>query len=244
MHNQIGLLDTWLRESKSCVFFGGAGVSCESGIPDFRSTDGLYRTKWKENPETILSATYFWHKQERFFEFYREKLLYPNARPNPAHLALARMEEMGLLSAVITQNIDGLHQAAGSKNVIELHGSTLRNRCTHCGTFYSLDDVMHMPLVPMCHCGHVIKPEVTLYEEALPEDALEAASYFIDRADMMLIGGTSLSVYPAAGFARSFRGRIVIINKSPTPMDKAADLVIPHPIGQALGLWQDLYGRA
>ena len=218
--------------AKRTVFFGGAGVSTESGIPDFRSTDGLYHQKWKYPPETIISHSFFQQRTEEFFRFYREKLLFPQARPNPAHLALAELEKMGLLSAVITQNIDGLHQAAGSKNVIELHGSVLRNRCLRCGKRYAMEDILHSAGVPKCTCGGIIKPDVILYEESLPEQAIEDALSEIAASDLLIIGGTSLSVYPAAGFVADYRGHIVIINRSPTPMDHQADLLIDEPIGQ------------
>lgn len=224
-----------LFNAKRTVFFGGAGVSTESGIPDFRSTDGLYRQKWKYPPETIISHSFFRQRTEEFYRFYREKLLYPRARPNPAHLALAELEKMGLLSAVITQNIDGLHQAAGSKNVIELHGSVLRNRCLRCGKRHAMEDVLHSEGVPKCTCGGIIKPDVVLYEESLPEQAIENALSEIAASDLLIIGGTSLSVYPAAGFVADYRGRVVIINRSPTPMDHQADLLIDAPIGQTFG---------
>ncbi len=220
-----------LRSARRAVFFGGAGVSTESGIPDFRSVDGLYSQQWAYPPETILSHTFFVNRTEEFFRFYRQKMLFPNARPNPAHEALAALEKAGILAAVITQNIDGLHQAAGSRNVIELHGSVQRNRCVRCGRFCSLADLLRTEGVPRCSCGGVIKPEVVLYEEALPPDAIEDAVRAIDRADLMIIGGTSLAVYPAASFAANYRGPLVIINRTPTPMDRRADLIINQPIG-------------
>lgn len=241
MHNQVLAFDKLLLESRHAVFFGGAGVSVESGIPDFRSQDGLYNQTWQEAPETILSATYFKAHTENFYRFYREKMLFPDAQPNPAHKALALMEKEKLIDAVITQNIDGLHQKAGSKQVVELHGTTHRNFCRRCGRFYTLKDILNTQGVPMCPCGGVIKPDVTLYEEALPAQAMEDASYYIDKADLLIIGGTSLSVYPAAGFVRYFDGKIVIINKSPTPLDRQADLLIPHPIGQFLGAWEEMH---
>ena len=221
-----------IRSAKRTVFFGGAGVSTESGIPDFRSTDGLYRQKWKYPPETILSHTFFQQRPEEFYRFYREKMLFPDAAPNAAHLALAELERMGLLSAVITQNIDGLHQAAGSNRVIELHGSVLRNRCVRCRKPYKMEDVLSSTGIPRCVCGGIIKPEVVLYEESLPEQAIEDALTEIAASDLLIIGGTSLSVYPAAGFVADYRGHIVIINRSPTPMDHQADLLIDEPIGQ------------
>lgn len=232
--DRIARLAQMLSSCSRAVFFGGAGVSTESGIPDFRSVDGLYHQKWKYPPETILSHSFFMRNTAEFYRFYREKMLIRGAEPNDAHKSLARLEEMGILSAVITQNIDGLHQKAGSRNVIELHGTTLKNRCTRCGAFYNADALQAMELIPVCSCGGVIKPEVVLYEESLPTDAIESALYEIDRSDLLIIGGTSLSVYPAAGFVSGYRGRIVIINKSPTPMDEKADLLISEPIGQTL----------
>ena len=231
---EMEILVDLLRHSKRAVFFGGAGVSTESGIPDFRSTDGLYHQQWQYPPETILSHTFFERRTEDFFRFYRQKMLFPQAKPNAAHAAFARLEQMGILAAVITQNIDGLHQAAGSKNVIELHGSVHRNHCMRCGTFYSLTDVMKTDGVPRCNCGGLIKPDVVLYEESLPYDAIEQAVDAIARADLLIIGGTSLAVYPAAGFVSDYRGTLVIINRSPTPMDRRADVLIDQPIGQTM----------
>jgi NAD-dependent deacetylase len=241
MKHLIEKMDSIIRSSKRIVFFGGAGVSMESGIPDFRSQDGLYNQQYQDPPEEILSHSYFISRTEDFFRFYRDKMLYPAARPNDAHRVLARMERAGMLTAVITQNIDGLHQAAGSKNVIELHGTTLHNTCMRCGKRYGLSDILPMDNVPLCTCGGVIKPDVTLYEEALPDVAMEAASHFVDCADLMIVGGTSLSVYPAAGFARWFPGHLVIINKTPTPMDAQADLCIPHPIGRVFAAWEEMH---
>lgn len=232
-----------LSQARRAVFFGGAGVSTESGIPDFRSTDGLYHQQWAYPPETILSLSFFSRRTEEFYRFYRQKMLFPGAQPNPAHEALARLEKMGVLSAVITQNIDGLHQAAGSQNVIELHGSVLRNHCMRCGKFYSLDDLLKTQGVPRCDCGGVIKPDVVLYEEALPYGAIEGAVEAIARADLLIIGGTSLSVYPAAGFVSDYRGRLVIINRSPTPMDHRADLLIDQPIGRTFQAVMKLLDR-
>ena len=228
------LLADLLRSSRRAVFFGGAGVSTESGIPDFRSTDGLYHQQWRYPPETILSHTFFLRRTEEFFDFYRKKMLFPNARPNPAHTALAELEKRGILAAVITQNIDGLHQAAGSRNVIELHGSVLRNHCARCGKAFSMEDILRSAGVPRCGCGGVIKPDVVLYEESLPTDAIEQALDFIAAADLLIIGGTSLSVYPAAGFVEGYAGPLVIINRSPTSMDRRADLLIDAPIGQTM----------
>ena len=223
-----------LSQARRAVFFGGAGVSTESGIPDFRSTDGLYHQQWRYPPETILSHTFFQRRTEEFFDFYRKKMLFPQARPNAAHLALAELEKRGILAAVITQNIDGLHQAAGSQRVIELHGSVLRNHCVRCGRSFSMEEILASDGVPRCGCGGVIKPDVVLYEEALPTDAIEDALDAIAAADLLIIGGTSLSVYPAAGFVESYAGPLVIINRSPTSMDRKADLLIDAPIGQTL----------
>ncbi|MBQ9265315.1 MAG: NAD-dependent protein deacylase [Clostridia bacterium] len=230
--NSIVSLARLLRSSRRSVFFGGAGVSTESGIPDFRSTGGLYNQQWRYPPETILSHTFFLRQTEEFFRFYRQKMLFPNARPNPAHEALAALEKMGILSAVITQNIDGLHQAAGSQHVIELHGSVHRNHCTRCHRFHSMEEILHGEGISHCACGGVIKPDVVLYEEQLPPDAIEEAVDAIAKADLMIIGGTSLAVYPAAGFAADYQGTLVIINRSPTPLDRKADLLIDQPIGK------------
>ena len=230
--DKIELLADLLSHARRAVFFGGAGVSTESGIPDFRSTDGLYNQEWAYPPETILSHTFFQRRTEEFYRFYRQKMLFPLASPNAAHRALAELEKMGILAAVITQNIDGLHQAAGSQNVIELHGSVLRNHCMRCGRSFTMQDVLNSDGVPRCACGGVIKPDVVLYEESLPMDAIEQAVSAIDRADLMIIGGTSLAVYPAASFAANYQGKLVIINRSPTPMDHRADLLIDRPIGE------------
>jgi len=229
----IRRLAEYLKNARRAVFFGGAGVSTESGIPDFRSTDGLYRQQWRYPPETILSHDFFVEHTEEFFDFYRKKMLFPDVRPNAAHLALAELEGRGILSAVITQNIDGLHQAAGSKNVVELHGSVLRNHCVRCGRAFQMQDILNAPGVPRCGCGGVIKPDVVLYGEQLPADAIENALDAIARADLLIIGGTSLSVYPAAGFAESYTGPLAILNRTPTPMDRRADVLISQPIGQA-----------
>ncbi len=222
-----------MDESKSAVFFGGAGVSTESGIPDFRSADGLYNLKYKYPPEQIVSHTFFWGNTEEFYRFYRDRMIYTQAKPNAAHLYLARAEAAGKLSAVVTQNIDGLHQAAGSKRVFELHGSVHRNYCTRCKKFYSLDYIAGCNGVPRCECGGVIKPDVVLYEEGLDDNTVRGALTAISRADVLIIGGTSLAVYPAAGFISYFSGKhLVVINKSPTPADANADLVINQPIGE------------
>lgn len=224
-----GLLDAASR----IVFFGGAGVSTESGIPDFRSVDGLYHQQYDYPPETILSRTFFHRMPEEFFRFYRQKMLIPGAKPNSAHLALARLEQAGKLSAVITQNIDGLHQDAGSKNVLELHGSVRRNYCMKCGKFYSMEEILHSSGVPRCSCGGIIKPDVVLYEEELDSNVIRKSIYEMEEADLLIIGGTSLSVYPAAGFLQYFGGEhIVLINRDPTPKDSIADLIIRDKIGE------------
>lgn len=229
-------LQQWIQQAKRIVFFGGAGVSTESGIPDFRSQDGLYRQTWRYPPETILSHTFFRQQPEEFFRFYRQKLLCPEAKPNPAHLALARLEQAGRLTAVITQNIDGLHQAAGSRRVLELHGSVHRNYCTRCRKSYSMEHMLHTQGIPRCACGGIIKPDVVLYEESLNEDVLQAAVEALEQADLLIIGGTSLAVYPAAGLISCYRGgRLVLINRDATPRDAMADLVLREPIGQVLG---------
>lgn len=233
MTPELETLKRWIGESKRAVFFGGAGVSTESGVPDFRSVDGLYNQRYAYPPETILSHTFFMKHPEEFFRFYREKMLFPNAQPNPAHTALARWEAQGRLACVITQNIDGLHQAAGSRNVCELHGSVHRNFCMRCHRFYSLADVMALRGVPHCSCGGVIKPDVVLYEEPLDQAIIEQAIDALMAADLLIVGGTSLAVYPAASFIDAYRGkRIVLINKTPTPRDAIASLIIREPIGQ------------
>ncbi|MBQ3157609.1 MAG: NAD-dependent protein deacylase [Clostridia bacterium] len=222
-----------IDSSRRIVFFGGAGVSTESGIPDFRSVDGLYNQTYAWPPETILSATFFRRCPEEFYRFYREKMLPLEARPNAAHDFLARLEEAGRLTAVITQNIDGLHQQAGSRNVLELHGSIHRNRCLKCARFYPPEFIRDSTGVPKCECGGVIKPEVVLYEEGLDDDVLSAALHHIRRADTLIIAGTSLTVYPAAGLIHDFRGRhLVLINRDATPMDSRADLVIHDSVGK------------
>ena len=229
-------LKQWLSESENIVFFGGAGVSTESKIPDFRSTDGLYNQQYAYPPETILSHTFYMRRPEEFYRFYRNKMLFPDAEPNRAHKALAKLEQEGRLRAVITQNIDGLHQKAGSREVLELHGSVLRNYCTKCGKFYGLEAVLESEGVPRCICGGVIKPDVVLYEEGLDQHTLQKAVYYISNADVLIIGGTSLTVYPAARLIDYYWGKkLVLINKSVTPMDSRADLVISGPIGEILG---------
>ena len=229
-------LKQWIEESKRIVFFGGAGVSTESNIPDFRSVDGLYHQQYAYPPETILSHSFYIRKPEEFFRFYRNKMLFPNAQPNRAHKALAKLEAEGKLSAVITQNIDGLHQKAGSKKVLELHGSVLRNYCERCGAFYTLEDIMKMEGIPTCHCGGRIKPDVVLYEEGLDQGVLREAIYEISNADMLIVGGTSLVVYPAAGLIDYYKGnKLVLINKDSTARDSMADLIVTGKIGEILG---------
>ncbi len=229
-------LKEMVKESDYIVFFGGAGVSTESGIPDFRSTDGLYHQQYKYPPETILSHTFYESKPEEFFRFYRAKLLAPHAKPNAAHVKLAELERQGKLKAVVTQNIDGLHQAAGSREVMELHGSVHRNYCENCGKFYDLDFMFHAEGVPRCaSCGGRVKPDVVLYEEGLNVETMERAIRYISEADMLIIGGTSLNVYPAAGLIRYYRGdKLVLINKAAVAADLNADLVITDPIGETL----------
>lgn len=223
----------WIKESRRIVFFGGAGVSTESGIPDFRSVDGLYNQQYDYPPETILSHTFFMRKPEEFFRFYRNKMLFPDAQPNAAHVKLAQWEAEGKLTGVVTQNIDGLHQKAGSKKVYELHGSVLRNYCMRCGRFYDLDFIMRTTGVPKCECGGTVKPDVVLYEESLDNAVVNGACAAIGEADMLIIGGTSLNVYPAAGLVDLYRGnRLVLVNLSSTPQDRRANLVIHERIGQ------------
>lgn len=226
-------LAKWIGESERIVFFGGAGVSTESGIPDFRSVDGLYNQEYDYPPETILSHTFFMRYPEEFFRFYRNRMLFPNAEPNAAHKKLAQWEAQGKLLGVVTQNIDGLHQKAGSKAVYELHGSVLRNHCMRCSRKYDLDYVMNCKGVPKCECGGTIKPDVVLYEEALDDAVVAEACRVIEQADMLIIGGTSLSVYPAAGLIDLYHGnKLVLVNKSATPRDKRADLVVHDSIGK------------
>ena len=221
---------------KKIVFFGGAGVSTESGIPDFRSADGLYSQKYAFPPEQIISHSFLIDNPEIFFQFYREKMLYPDARPNPAHTALAALERRGKLAAVVTQNIDGLHQDAGSRRVLELHGSVRRNYCMQCGGKYGLDAVLHSEGVPRCKCGGMIRPDVVLYEEPLDDETVAAAVRSIAEADMLIVGGTSRRVYPAAGLLRYFQGdELVLVNRDATPYDGAATLVLRGSIGAVLG---------
>ena len=234
---RIEELQKIIDESQNIVFFGGAGVSTESGIPDFRSQDGLYNQKYKYPPERIVSHSFFRAKTEEFYEFYKDKMIFPEAKPNAAHLKLAELEKAGKLSAVITQNIDGLHQMAGSKNVLELHGSIHRNYCQGCGKFYAVDHIMNSEGIPKCEdCGGLIKPDVVLYEEGLDARVTDAAVRAIASADTLIIGGTSLIVYPAASYINYFRGKnLVVINKSDTARSVNATLVINDPIGEVLG---------
>ena len=226
-------LKQWIEASDNSVFFGGAGVSTESGIPDFRSVDGLYHQKYDYPPETILSHTFYMEKTEEFYKFYRDKMLALDAKPNAAHLKLAELEAKGKLKAVVTQNIDGLHQAAGSKNVLELHGSVHRNYCRKCGRLYDASYIKESTGVPKCACGGQIKPDVVLYEEGLDDVTMQSAIHFISQAEILIIGGTSLAVYPAAGLIDFYKGnKLVLINKSATPLDRRADLVIQAPIGE------------
>ncbi|MDY2628080.1 MAG: NAD-dependent protein deacylase [Lachnospiraceae bacterium] len=236
--NELETLKSWVENSNNVVFFGGAGVSTESDVPDFRSADGLYNMKYDYPPETIISHSFYMQNPEEFYRFYKDRMLYPQAKPNPAHLALAKLEQEGRLRAVITQNIDGLHQAAGSKEVLELHGSVHRNYCTRCGKFYDMNYILEQEGVPRCTCGGMVKPDVVLYEESLDSDVIDRALRYISKADVLIIGGTSLTVYPAAGFVSYYRGsRLVLINKSATPMDNRADLVINQPIGQVMSMF-------
>ena len=225
-----------VNSAKRLVFFGGAGVSTESGIPDFRSVDGLYNQRYKYPPETMLSATFFYRHTEEFYEFYRDKMLCLTAQPNNAHKALAEMEKKGHLAAIVTQNIDGLHQMAGSKTVYELHGSVHRNYCKKCRKLYDARFILESSGVPTCEsCGGLVKPDVVLYEEGLPNDMIEGAVNAIERADVLIVGGTSLNVYPAAGFLRYFRGdHLIVMNRDETQADKDAELVIRDKIGEAL----------
>ena len=234
--DKLEQLKKWVEESENIVFFGGAGVSTESGIPDFRSVDGLYNQKYKYPPETILSRTFYVHNLDEFYKFYRDKLLCLDAKPNKAHIALAKLEEMGKLKAVVTQNIDGLHQAAGSKTVYELHGSILRNYCLRCGEPHTAEYIKSVDGPPPClKCGGLVKPDVVLYEEGLNSDTVNGAIKAISEADMLIIGGTSLSVYPAAGYIEYYTGnKLVLINKTPTDRDDMADLLIHDSIGKAL----------
>ena len=235
METEVERLQKIIDDSRNIVFFGGAGVSTESDIPDFRSADGLYHQQYKYTPEQIVSHSFFVRNTEGFYEFYKNKMMFLDAKPNPAHLKLTELEAAGKLTAVITQNIDGLHQAAGSKNVLELHGSIHRNYCQRCRKFYDAAYVKHADGIPRCTCGGVIKPDVVLYEEGLDSDIIQKSIRAISNADTLIIGGTSLVVYPAAGFIDYFRGRhLVVINKSATAREVGAELTIAAPIGKVL----------
>ena len=234
MTDEVKKLKEWIDGSDNIVFFGGAGVSTESGIPDFRSTDGLYHQQYDYPPETILSHSFFMENPREFYRFYRNKMLYLDAEPNAAHKKLAELEQQGKLRAVITQNIDGLHQKAGSRKVLELHGSVLRNYCQKCGAFHGVEVIAGSSGMPRCDCGGMIKPDVVLYEEGLDEDVIAGAVSAIRHADMLIIGGTFLTVYPAAGLVRYYRGsKLVVINKTALP-GAGADLTIREPIGQVM----------
>lgn len=236
MNEKIEKFKTLVNESNNIVFFGGAGVSTESGIPDFRSKDGLYNQKYKYPPEEILSHTFFMNNTEEFFKFYKEKMNSLKYEPNVTHIKLAELEKEGKLKAVVTQNIDGLHQKAGSKNVYELHGSVLRNYCMKCHKFYDAEYVFNSSGVPKCSCSGIIKPDVVLYEEALDEETLEKSVYAIANADLLIVAGTSLTVYPASGLINYFRGKnLVLINRDTTPFDNRADLVINESLGKVFG---------
>ena len=233
---EIQTLQSWIRDSQNIVFFGGAGVSTESNIPDFRSQDGLYHQSYQYPPETILSHRFFMQQTEEFFRFYREKMLYLQAQPNQAHLQLAKWEREGKIKGVITQNIDGLHQKAGSRHVVELHGSVLRNHCMRCGKAYTAEEMAQSQGVPRCTCGGVIKPDVVLYEESLNGADIEEAVRLIENAEVLIVGGTSLAVYPAAGLIDYYRGdRLVLINRDATPYDRRANLLSQEKIGWVLG---------
>ena len=235
MDENIRKLKELIDGSDNIVFFGGAGVSTESGIPDFRSVDGLYNQTFRYPPETILSHTFYEKHTEEFYQFYRAKMLAPDAQPNAAHYKLAQWEREGRLKAVITQNIDGLHQKAGSREVLELHGSVLRNYCTRCGKFHDLDFILRTTGVPRCECGGVVKPDVVLYEESLNEDVMARAIHYIRQADVLLIGGTSLVVYPAAGLVQYYRGsKLAVVNKGATGASLRAAVTVDGPIGQTL----------
>ena len=235
MQETLKTFKEWVDGARRIVFFGGAGVSTESGIPDFRSTGGLYHQEWKYPPEVILSHTFYESNPGEFFRFYRAKMLCPEAQPNAAHRKLAEWEAEGKLTAVVTQNIDGLHQAAGSRRVLELHGSVHRNYCERCGKFHGLDFILHSEGIPRCDCGGTVKPDVVLYEEGLDQQTLSDAVRAISEADLLIIGGTSLNVYTAAGLINYYRGtRLVLINKSAVARDLAAGLVITEPIGEVL----------
>ena len=232
--SEIVKLKSIILSSEKIVFFGGAGVSTESGIPDYRSVDGLYNQKYKNPPEVMLSRSFFVENPEEFFSFYKNKMMYLEAKPNPAHIFLAELEKQGKLTGIVTQNVDGLHQKAGSKRVFELHGSIHRNYCSWCGAEYSAEFVKKSPGIPICtKCGNIVKPDVVLYEEQLDNEIIRCAVNAIENADTLIIGGTSLAVYPAAGLIDSFHGEnLILINKSATNRDNIADLIIREPIGE------------
>ena len=235
MSAEIIKLKEILQNSNNIVFFGGAGVSTESGIPDYRSADGLYNEKYAYPPETILSRSFFNANTEEFYKFYKEKMLYPDAKPNKAHFALAELEKQGKLKAIITQNVDGLHTTAGSVNVLELHGTALRNICLTCTECYPIEKIKNSEGIPLCSCGGIIRPDVVLYEESLDPSVMSKTTRVISEADVLIIGGTSLNVYPAAGMINYYRGdKLILINKSETSFDRYADLVIRESIGMAL----------
>ena len=239
--DKLETLKQWVEESRSIVFFGGAGVSTESGIPDFRSVDGLYSQKFEYPPETIISHSFYERRPEYFFRFYREKMLPLGFEPNITHRVLARWEQEGRLCAVVTQNIDGLHQKAGSKRVYELHGSVLRNYCTRCGKFHSAEFVKNSTGIPRCACGGTVKPDVVLYEESLDQATIEKSVRAIYDADLLIVAGTSLTVYPAAGLINYYRGkRLVLINRDTTPYDSRADLVFHEGLGSIFAQLQDM----
>lgn len=227
----------WIKDSNNIVFFGGAGVSTESGIPDFRSVDGIYNQKYAYPPEEIISHSYFLAHPDKFYEFYKDRMIYPDAKPNTTHLVLAKMEEMGKLKAVVTQNIDGLHQLAGSKVVYELHGSILRNYCMKCHTFYPLEKIISSTGIPHCDkCGGIIKPDVVLYEEGLDEKTIMNSIHAISEAEVLIVGGTSLVVQPAASLIRYYRGnKLILVNKSTTPYDQDANVVLHESLGKIFG---------
>jgi len=242
MNSAIEKLKEIINNSDNIVFFGGAGVSTESGIPDFRSADGLFGGSYAYPPETILSHTFFMSNTGEFYRFYREKMLYPDAKPNKAHITLAELEKEGKVKAVVTQNVDGLHQAAGSVNVLELHGSAHRNICMTCGEQYTLDIILNTDGIPLCKCGGIIRPDVVLYEETLDASVMMKASNAINDADVLIVGGTSLNVYPAAGMITNYRGNnLILINKSETPYDSSANLIFRENIGETL--WEVIAER-
>lgn len=237
LQEKIDILKNWISESNNIVFFGGAGVSTESGIPDFRSTDGVYHMRYDYPPETILSHSFFLSKTKEFFQFYKDKMIYTSAHPNITHEKLEKLEEHGKLKGIITQNIDGLHQRAGSSKVLELHGSIHRNVCMKCNHRYGLDDILGQEGVPICSCGGIIKPDVVLYEKPLDEYVISKAVKLIHDAEILIIGGTSLSVYPAAGLINYYQGKkLVLINKSVTDYDKKADLLITSGLGEVFSM--------